>query len=172
MEHPGRGTVPPCRLQAIRRVKALRDYVLVRATQFQPVLCSYLFLVSCTSNPEIDRYELQERLDQDPALSKISVLGVDPGAMGTGLLRNSSWFLRNVAMKGVSMVVAQIATKLQPNGMLRTTSKSAADVLRAAFDTDALGEHQRLRISTETRSKSRAMKQGTPRRGHCCGMTV
>ncbi len=98
-------------------------------------------MVSCVSNPPIDRYELQERLDQDPALSNISVLGVDPGAMGTGLLRNSSWFLRNVAMKGVSMVVAPIATKLQPNGMLRTTAKSAVDVLRAAFDTAALGEH-------------------------------
>ncbi len=79
-------------------------------------------------------------MDRDPALSRIAVTGVDPGGMSTGLLRNGSWFLRNVAMKGIGSVVAPLATKIRPNGMIRTTTKSAADVLRASFDTATTGE--------------------------------
>lgn len=42
-------------------------------------------------------HELQRRLDQDPLLSNISVLALDPGAMPTGIFRHSeSWMMRFV----------------------------------------------------------------------------
>lgn len=89
------------------------------------------------------RFELQERLSRDAALSGISVLGVDPGAMSTGIMRNGSWFNRVIVMRAVSLV-APVTTRLQGNkSMLRTTSKSAADALRACFDTETLGERPR-----------------------------
>ena len=38
-------------------------------------------------------------------------------------------------------VLAPILVYLQPNGSLRTPTKSAADLLRASFDEEALGKH-------------------------------
>ncbi|KAH8883195.1 NAD(P)-binding protein [Thozetella sp. PMI_491] len=85
--------------------------------------------------------ELQARIDKDPALSNISVLGVDPGGMGTGLLRNGTWM--NRTMSKVFPVFGAAMVRVDPNGLLRTTTKSAADVLRAAFNTDEIGTHPR-----------------------------
>ncbi|KAI0885105.1 NAD(P)-binding protein [Annulohypoxylon maeteangense] len=80
--------------------------------------------------------ELARRIPKDPALSNIVTLGVDPGGMSSPLSRRASWFLRNIALPIVGAIIAPILTWLYPNGSLRTTWKSAGDVVRAAFDSD------------------------------------
>lgn len=92
-----------------------------------------------TAPPLTLRYELQRRLDADPALSTISVLGVDPGGMISNLTRRGSTTMV-LFMTWVAPLFVGVSTWLSPNGKLRATSKSAADVLRAAFDTARLGE--------------------------------
>ncbi|KAI1135800.1 NAD(P)-binding protein [Hypoxylon sp. FL0543] len=85
--------------------------------------------------------ELSRRISQDPALSKISVLGVDPAGMITDLTRRTRWLLR-ITLQVVGGLLAPILTWLSPNGDLRTPWKSAGDVMHACFDTDGgLGEH-------------------------------
>ncbi|KUI62890.1 Protochlorophyllide reductase B, chloroplastic [Cytospora mali] len=84
-------------------------------------------------------YELQRRLDADPALSRVVVLGVDPGGMASGLTRRGSTLLV-FAVQYLFPLVTGITTRLWPNGTLRSIKKSAGDVLRAAFDTEELGE--------------------------------
>ncbi|KAL2287129.1 hypothetical protein FJTKL_06130 [Diaporthe vaccinii] len=56
---------------------------------------SKLFLVMMMHSP-------QGRLNQDPALNKICILGVDPGTMSTGLQRHSAFFIRVVLFGLVS----------------------------------------------------------------------
>ncbi|KAI6091730.1 NAD(P)-binding protein [Hypoxylon rubiginosum] len=86
--------------------------------------------------------ELSRRIAKDPTLSKISVLGVDPGAMRSSLARRSGWFTRVLLVNVLLRIFAPIATWLNPDGDLRTTWKSAADTIHASFDTDGgLGEH-------------------------------
>jgi hypothetical protein len=69
------------------------------------------------------------------------VLGVDPGGMPSGLTRRGGFVL---AVAGLILpLMAAISVRLSPNGAIRTTAKSAADVLRAAFDTESLGEQPR-----------------------------
>ncbi|OBR10845.1 putative Short-chain dehydrogenase [Colletotrichum higginsianum IMI 349063] len=84
-------------------------------------------------------YELQRRLDADTALSNITVLGVDPGGMASGLTRRGSPVLV-FFVRWAFPLLAAVMTWFSPNGILRPVSKSAADVLRAAFDTAQLGE--------------------------------
>jgi hypothetical protein len=86
------------------------------------------------------RLELQERLNADPALRNIAVLGVDPGAMPTDICRRDGFFVRVIAMKLLMPILNPISVYLWPNGFLRTTTKSASDVLRAALDTENLGD--------------------------------
>ncbi|CAG8956725.1 hypothetical protein HYFRA_00012269 [Hymenoscyphus fraxineus] len=90
-------------------------------------------------------YELQRRLDSDPALSNIGVLTVDPGAMaGTNLLRSSPPFIQFV----VSMLsyLQGILVYFNPNGTWRTTYKSGTDLLLASFETKYLGEHPKAQF--------------------------
>lgn len=82
-------------------------------------------------------HSLQSRLDRDPVLNKICVLGVDPGTMTTGLQRHSPWVIR-VLLFGI---IYPIIAWLNPSGPVRTPERSARDVIRAAFDHgDELGE--------------------------------
>ncbi|KAF2829101.1 putative short-chain dehydrogenase [Ophiobolus disseminans] len=75
--------------------------------------------------------ELQRRLDSEPNLNKISVLGVDPGMMPTTITVGTlNWLVRFIFS-----VVARVANVLSPNGFLRLPRKSAGDVLAAAFET-------------------------------------
>ncbi|KAI1211126.1 putative short-chain dehydrogenase [Annulohypoxylon truncatum] len=77
-------------------------------------------------------FELQRRLDSDPELSGISVLGVDPGIMATNITTMTlGWLVRIIFS-----VVAQIANWAKPNGIMRQPHKSAGDVLAAALETD------------------------------------
>ncbi len=93
------------------------------------------------SNSDKNRYELQRRLDSDPALSNISVLAMDPAAMGgTGLTKRSGPLIRFIA--GYVVVFLQsIFVWFMPNGSYRPTWKSAQDLMLASFDTKYLGAH-------------------------------
>ncbi|CAJ2512826.1 Uu.00g009450.m01.CDS01 [Anthostomella pinea] len=76
------------------------------------------------------QHELQARMDADPALSKICVLGVDPGTMISGLQRLAPFFIRVVIFK----VIYPLVLWLYPdNGPVRPPSRSAGDTLEAAF---------------------------------------
>ncbi len=61
--------------------------------------------------------------------------------MATTVVRNAHWFMRVVVVGTIIPLLAPLMTWLSPNGLLRTPAKSAADVLRAAFDTRTLGDH-------------------------------
>ncbi|KUI66600.1 Protochlorophyllide reductase B, chloroplastic [Cytospora mali] len=87
-------------------------------------------------------YELQRRLDADPALSRVVVLGVDPGGMVSGLTRRGSASLVFMVQYLFPLFIG-ITGWLWPNGIMRPVKKSAGDVLRAAFDTEQLGEQQK-----------------------------
>lgn len=82
----------------------------------------------------MQRHELAERIARDQSLSAISVVGLDPGGMGTGLTRKSSLKMRLV-MKAIPLFAAYTVGS-DPNGTLRPTWKSAADVIRACFEID------------------------------------
>ncbi|KAI1458910.1 putative short-chain dehydrogenase [Annulohypoxylon moriforme] len=79
--------------------------------------------------------ELQRRLDADPALKGISLVAIDPGSMGTGLVRRGNWFLRTILFPIIVPLLAPLLTWLDPNGGVRTVSKSSNDVVTAAFET-------------------------------------
>ncbi|RYP84557.1 hypothetical protein DL769_001145 [Monosporascus sp. CRB-8-3] len=76
--------------------------------------------------------ELQHRLNSDPKLSGISVLGLDPGMMPTKITTGTlSWPIRYLVF-----IVAHISSRISPNGMMRLPRKSAGDILAAALETD------------------------------------
>ena len=79
-------------------------------------------------------------MNKDPALSNISILGVDPGGMATTIVRRASWVMRVLVVQILVPLLSVILSWFQPNGPLRTPAKSAADVVRAAFDTKTLGQ--------------------------------
>jgi hypothetical protein len=75
--------------------------------------------------------ELQRRLDSDPNLNKIAVLGVDPGMMPTAItIGTLNWLIQLIFS-----LVARVVSIVSPNGFLRLPRKSAGDVLAAAFGT-------------------------------------
>lgn len=49
-------------------------------------MCGYRVILT------LYRMELQRRLDRDPVFGNISVLGLDPGAMPSGIMRRASFF--------------------------------------------------------------------------------
>nr|BBJ34518.1 putative short-chain dehydrogenase/reductase [Alternaria solani] len=79
--------------------------------------------------------ELQQRLVEDPALSRITTIGVDPGTMSTGIARNSTWFVRVVIHGVIIATLARLIAIIWPssNGALRTPQNSARDVVDAAL---------------------------------------
>ncbi|KAI0134481.1 hypothetical protein BJ170DRAFT_591456 [Xylariales sp. AK1849] len=85
------------------------------------------------------RRDLARRISADPSLSHISVVGLDPGAMPSGLGQHAPMMLKTI-FKVVMPLVNPVMGMLQPNGTLRTTAKSAADTIRACFDTKTLGQ--------------------------------
>lgn len=113
--------------------------------------------------------ELQRRLSTDPALSNISVLGVDPGTVPTKLARRSPFFIRVLLFKVIYPLIAAIQTWLNPTGNngIRTPHKAAGDVLAAALDSSPLlGERpqglyldgtERAEISPEAKDEKRRL---------------
>ncbi|KFA71547.1 hypothetical protein S40288_06845 [Stachybotrys chartarum IBT 40288] len=80
--------------------------------------------------------ELQRRLDTDSRLKGISIAGIDPGVMGTGLVRRGNWITRVLMWSIIIPLIAPFLTWLRPNGGIRTIGKSAADVLQLGLDSD------------------------------------
>ena len=110
------------------------------------MMCVFLLHLSSDLNYTMltnSRGELQRRLDLDPVLKNISVLGVDPGTVPTGLARHSPWFIRVLMFKIIFPFVAALQAWRNPEGnnTIRTVDKSAGDVLAAALDSSpSLGE--------------------------------
>lgn len=81
--------------------------------------------------------ELQRRLDSDPVLSGISVVGVDPGVVGTGISRRGGWFTHRVLFGCVFPMLASVSSwRSNPTPTFRTVARSSEDVLSAAFEED------------------------------------
>lgn len=75
-------------------------------------------------------HELQRRLDLDPALANLCILGVDPGTMVTGLQSRAPFFIRVILFK----VIFPLILWYKPDGdAVRSVQRSATDVLEAAF---------------------------------------
>lgn len=78
--------------------------------------------------------ELQRRLDTDPALHKLCILGVDPGSMPGNLTRRGPWIIRVFVFKLIMPWLAPLMAWLQPNGPLSTVKLGAADIIAAALE--------------------------------------
>lgn len=111
-----------CWVQEIWRVQAPPNHDDVSSTTL-PLLSRYLYLSG----------ELQRRLDEDPSLNNISVLDVDPGAMPTTLTRRGSWLFSVLLSKLMLPLLATLMSLFMRNPSIRTTDKSANDVLAAAL---------------------------------------
>ncbi|KAK5633169.1 hypothetical protein RRF57_008883 [Xylaria bambusicola] len=81
-------------------------------------------------------YELQQRLNMDPTLNQVSLAGIDPGAMGSGLQRHALWVIRVLVLQKVYPAVRWLAL----NGLVRNLQKSAAQVIHAAARVDSEGK--------------------------------
>ncbi|KAI0506258.1 putative short-chain dehydrogenase [Xylaria bambusicola] len=76
--------------------------------------------------------ELQNRLNRDPDISRIAILGVDPGIMPTHItVGDHGWLVKSI----ITFVMRILAWK-NPDGLMRTPQKSASDVLAAALSVD------------------------------------
>ncbi|KAH8844088.1 hypothetical protein MCOR27_008563 [Pyricularia oryzae] len=80
-------------------------------------------------------YELQARLDADPALSNIAVLGIDPGAMPTPLTRRANPFFVLVG-RAIFPILIFLSGLFSKNPEFRSSKKSAKDVMAAALSED------------------------------------
>ncbi|KAI1204771.1 NAD(P)-binding protein [Annulohypoxylon truncatum] len=82
--------------------------------------------------------ELQRRLNSDPLLHRITTVGVDPGSMASpeGIARRTNWFGRSIVHGIIMPIMGYVMMWLYPesNGKMRTTERSARDVMRAAMD--------------------------------------
>ncbi|KAI8945379.1 hypothetical protein F4801DRAFT_594180 [Xylaria longipes] len=78
--------------------------------------------------------ELQRRLDTDPLLKGISVVGIDPGVMPTGIMRHSGWIMRTIVFPIITGLIAQSMTLFRANPPIRTTTRSANALIAAAFE--------------------------------------
>ncbi|CZS97695.1 related to dehydrogenase/reductase [Rhynchosporium agropyri] len=105
-------------------------------------------------------YEVQRRLNSDPVLSNISILSMDPGAMGgTGITKRSPLFIRFITGWLIPLF-QHVAVWLSPNGFLRPTWKSAQDLMLASFDENYLGKHPKAvylngSVNAESSAESR-----------------
>jgi len=89
--------------------------------------------------------ELQRRLDSDPVLSGISVVGVDPSVMGTGISRRGGWLVHRILFGTLFPILATASSWTRnPAPTFRTVARSSGDVLAAAFDGDGAGLKGRL----------------------------
>ncbi|KAK6841046.1 hypothetical protein PG987_001906 [Apiospora arundinis] len=92
-------------------------------TGFRRYGASKFFLVTM-------QHELQARLDADPQLNRLCVIGVDPGNMASGLQRLAPWFIRVVIWQIVYPFLLRIMPDRAP---LRQPSRPAGEVLEVAF---------------------------------------
>ncbi|KAH7400454.1 hypothetical protein BKA64DRAFT_671880 [Cadophora sp. MPI-SDFR-AT-0126] len=85
-------------------------------------------------------YELQRRINSDPSLSAISILGHDPGWIGaTDLVRNGATTVK-IAFSFIKFL-ALFAWIFSSNPMLRTPELNGAYLLTLCFDREKFGEY-------------------------------
>ncbi|KAK6949325.1 hypothetical protein Daesc_009400 [Daldinia eschscholtzii] len=108
--------------------------------------------------------ELQRRIDADPVLSGISVLGIDPGSTPTYLVRRGDWRITGLWTYIMPWLVV-ILTWLWPNGTNRTVTKSARDIITAAFDSNpTLGERPKALYLNGEELREMAAEARDPRK--------
>jgi len=86
------------------------------------------------------RFELQQRLNNDPKLSNISVVSMDPGGMPEADIARDSPFAQRATVAILGFLLP-ILNFLFPSLPFRTTKKSADDLYFACFDEKELGAH-------------------------------
>lgn len=91
------------------------------------------------------RYELQRRLDADPSLHNISVLGHDPGWVGgTGMVRNVPWKVK-ITLGIIIWALGYIVAPFSSNPLIRTASANGNFLLMACFDTAVFGDRPKAK---------------------------
>lgn len=103
------------------------------------------------------QHELQARLDADTELSKLCVIGIDPGTMATGMQRLAPWVIRVLFFKVIFPFLLYISPN---NAPLRPPSRVACDVLEETFGMGERGElpkdkYLHGRVPKETSDESR-----------------
>lgn len=83
------------------------------------------------------RHELQHRLNTDPLLHNISILGLDPGWVTTSISRNNPPTIK--AIMATFQYLAPLFNLVWPNHFLRTARKTGDDLVRVCF-ADSFGE--------------------------------
>ncbi|KAF4911612.1 Short-chain dehydrogenase TIC 32 [Colletotrichum viniferum] len=80
--------------------------------------------------------ELEKRLAADPALKGVTSIGIDPGTMGTGMLRRSHWLIRNFPRWILIAAVTKTREYFWPGstGPMRTVHVSARDIMEAGMN--------------------------------------
>ncbi|KAK1241474.1 hypothetical protein MKX08_001448 [Trichoderma sp. CBMAI-0020] len=81
--------------------------------------------------------ELANRIAKDPKLNNISIVSLDPATMLTSFGRRAGFLIGAVVTRVIMPVLSEISVQFSPNGMLRPSWKSAADVIRACFEIEA-----------------------------------
>ncbi|KAK7699752.1 hypothetical protein SLS64_011363 [Diaporthe eres] len=81
--------------------------------------------------------ELQARLDKDPALSNLCVLGVDPGSTPSGITRRGGWVIHVFIGQFVMLIMAHVFSWLFANAAVRTNEKAGKDLLAAMLQCNA-----------------------------------
>jgi len=83
-------------------------------------------------------YELQRRLNTDPSLSNISILGFDPGWVSTSIGRNANLIIRFIMY--CFQFLAPPISLFWPNHFIRTAAKTGDDLVVACFDEKKFSE--------------------------------
>ncbi|KAF3022479.1 hypothetical protein E8E14_010492 [Neopestalotiopsis sp. 37M] len=108
--------------------------------------------------------ELQRRIDKDPVLHNISVVGIDPGSTPTTLVRRGDWRIRGLWTYVMPWLVV-ILTWIWPNGTNRTTFKSSKDILAAALDNNTVwGEKPKALYLDGERPRDMAAEARDPKK--------
>ncbi|RGP64034.1 hypothetical protein FSPOR_8200 [Fusarium sporotrichioides] len=108
-------------------------------------------------------HELVNRLAQDPQLSNVTVAGLDPGAMGSDLVRRGSSLMYNT-IKFALPVVSLLLIWYNPNGPYRPLYKSAADAVHLAFEMEAPTGRLLYLNGMEELETGKEARDGTKRR--------
>ncbi|KAK8085262.1 short-chain dehydrogenase [Apiospora hydei] len=113
--------------------------------------------------------ELSKRIAADPALSALTVVGVDPGAMPSNLIRERGTPLLRFMADWLMPWLVPIMAWFQPNGDFRTTAQSARDVLHAAglFFSDIDGISSRRKLNGTYFNGSAVGDVGPGSQGRC-----
>ncbi|KAI0859748.1 NAD(P)-binding protein [Xylaria cubensis] len=109
--------------------------------------------------------EIQRRLNSDPLLNNITTIGVDPGSMASaqGMARRGDWIGRNILHGVIMPMMGHILMWLYPesNVKMRTTARSARDVMRATMDVSVVREaYFEGTLLVETAEEARDVKKG------------